>query len=195
MAIRRLSTASIKTGSKSNKLWDQDTAQGALVPISSVSVITTSSGVAFTSLPSFAKDLRIVVQSRNTGGNGNMNIYFNGDVGSGNYSTTFLSGDGSSATSSRNSSQNFLTPSVSAVSTDPAGVFTTLTVDILNWQSSNCKTILWRYAGDKSGSGNTRLDVSLWRSTAAVTAFTFAPSANAFASGSTFSLYGIKAGA
>jgi hypothetical protein len=194
MAIRRLSTASINTGSKSNKLWDQDTQQGAIVPISYTQIASTSSGVSFNVLPTWAKDLRIVIQSRNTGTNGAMNIYFNGDVGSGNYSTTFFQGDGTSATSSRNSSQNYFTPTMSAISTDVAGIFTTLTVDILNWQSSNFKTILWRYAGDKNGSGTTRLDVSLWRSTAAITAFNFSPSANAFDAGSTFSMYGIKAG-
>jgi hypothetical protein len=193
MAIRRFSTA--EPGVKSNRFWDQDTQQGAIVPITQIVANSPSSGFSFGSFPTWAQDLRFVVQSRNTGTNGNMNIYFNADVGSGNYSTTFFQGDGSSATSSRNTSQNYFTPTVSAVSTDTTGLFSTLTIDILNWQSSVFKTILWRYAGDKNGSGTTRLDVSLWRSTSAVTNFTFAPSASTFAPGSIATLYGIKAGA
>jgi hypothetical protein len=193
MAIRRFSIA--EPGVKSNKFWDQDTQQGAIVPISSTVVGAVSSGISFGPFPTWAQDLRFVIQSRNTGTNGNMNIYFNADVSSGNYSTTFMQGDGSSVTSTRNSSQNYFTPTMSAISTDTPGLFTTLTVDLLNWQSNNFKTILWRYASDKNGSGTTRLDVSLWRSTSAITNFIFAPAANGFAPGSTFTCYGIKAGA
>jgi hypothetical protein len=193
MAIRRFSTA--KPGVKSNQLWDQNTEQGAIVPISSTTITSVSSGIAFGPFPTWAQDLRFVIQSRNTGTNGSMNIYFNADVGSGNYSTTFMQGDGASATSTRNSSQNYWTPTMSAVSTDTPGLYTTLTVDLLNWQSNTFKTILWRYSSDKNGSGTTRLDASLWRSTAAITSFIFAPAAGSFASGSTFTCYAIKAGA
>jgi hypothetical protein len=196
MAISRFSSSRVTQGlPKYQSAWDQDgVQQGAIVPISHTVVSNVSTGVAFGPFPTWAQDLRFVIQSRNTGTNGSMNIYFNADVSSGNYSTIFTQGDGASATSTRNTSQNYFTPSMSTVSTDTANLFTTLTVDLLNWQSSTFKTILWRYASDKNGSGTTRLDTSLWRSTSAITNFIFAPSAGEFAPGSTFACYGIKAG-
>jgi hypothetical protein len=193
MGVYELSGAgSVKTGRTVYTSMNAGNQFGAMVPIASVVLTATSPGIQFNNFPTNVQDLRFVISARNTSTNGNMNIYFNGDVGSGNYSTTFLQGDGSSATSSRNSNQNFLTPTLSSVSTDPAGLFTTATVDILNWQSNTFKTLLWRYAGDKNGSGTTRLDTSLWRGTS-VSTFSFSPSSNLFDVGSTFTCYGIRA--
>lgn len=193
MPVYELSSAgSVKTGRTLYTSMNAGNQYGAMVPIASTVVTSTSSGVQFNNFPTNVQDLRFVVYARNTGTNGNMNIYFNGDVGSGNYSSTFLFGDGSTAQSSRNTNQNFFTPQLSATSSDAAGIFTSSTIDILNWQSSTNKTVLWRYAADKNGSGNTRADVSLWRGTS-FTAFTFAPSSGAFDAGSTFTLYGIRA--
>lgn len=193
MGVYKLSAAgSVLINRTEYKSMNAGNMYGAMVPILSYTLTSTSSGLFFGNFPTNAQDLRFVISARNTSTNGNMNVYFNSDVGSGNYSTTSLQGDGSSATSTRNSNQNFLTPALSAISTDAAGLFTTATLDILNWQSSTFKTLLWRYAGDKNGSGTTRLDVSLWRGTS-ISSLIFAPASNLFEIGTTISLYGIRA--
>lgn len=195
MAVYELSGAgSVKTGRTNYTSMNANNQFGAMVPIASVEVVgSASNGIGFSNFPTNVQDLRFVLYSRNTGTNGNMNVYFNGDIGSGNYSATFLRGNGNSPTSTRNSNQNFFTPDLSTNSSDATGIFASVMIDILNWQSSTFKTVIIRTAMDKNGSGDTYIAVGLWRNTSPVTNLTFAPSSNSLAVGTTATLYGIRA--
>jgi hypothetical protein len=116
-------------------------------------------------------------------------IRLNGDSGS-NYSYTSLEGDGSSAGSYRESSQTRGAISFKASSSTNLGQV------ISNFQNySNAttyKTIISR--GANAGQGTDSL-VTLWSSTAAINTIliTLEGSAQNFATGSTFTLYGIAA--
>ncbi len=67
-------------------------------------------------------------------------------------------------------------------------------VHIFSYGGSTNKTVLCETAGDNNGSGDVSRYVGLWRSTAAVTSVTFDVGGTInFKTGSTFTLYGIKA--
>ena len=107
MAIRRVSTASIKTGSKSNKFWDQDTAQGALEPIVTVRPAGTSNSITISNIPQTYQDLYIVVNARAARSASLENI----NIGIPNqtfiYSATRLIGNGSTASSVRGTNDQY----------------------------------------------------------------------------------------
>jgi hypothetical protein len=138
-------------------------------------------------IPQTYTDLVLVYNGTVTSSGMDVRFRFNGDTGN-NYSYTSLVGNGSTATSSRLANNNFI-PAYIAVgtSTQPA----TITLNVLNYSNTTTnKTGLVRAADAPS---ETVAVVGLWRNTGAITSITMFPSANNFASGSTFSLYGIKA--
>jgi hypothetical protein len=195
MAIRRFSTA--EPGVKSNKFWDQDTAQGAIEPIATVTFTgTTNTTFQFTSIPQTYQDLMMVVSARNTTTAITVSQIipqFNND-GTTNYSYTALRGNGSSATSFRNTNANFTyggsTPSGNAT----AGAFGSIVFHILNYKNTTTfKTLIERSAADLNGSGEVDIAVSTWRSTAAIHTISIGQSyGTAYVPGSTATLYGIK---
>lgn len=197
MAIRRFSIA--EPGVKSNRFWDQDTAQGAMVPIATVDITGgTNTSIGFSSIPQIYQDLMLVITSRRTDAvtEGTQFLYTNhaGSV----VSTTKLTSDGATATSSRTTAQNagFIGPYPGA--TAQVGTFATQIVHFLNYaNTSYFKTILCRTASDRNGAGQTELSVTLSRDTSALTTIgvsTYNASVY-YAPGSTAALYGIKAGA
>lgn len=145
---------------------------------------SSASSVTFSSIPSTYTDLVLVAAAIGTG---DLQIYgrVNGDSGT-NYSNTFLASNGTSASSIRQNNTNvFQSDYWFAVSTD--GGLTTY--NFMNYSSTSMnKVILVR-----SGLGNkgTNAIVNMWRNTAAINSITLTVSANNFATGSTFSLYGI----
>jgi hypothetical protein len=164
---------------------------GAMVPIAQA---TGGSG-SFTNIPQTFQDLHIVAQLR--GVNANTIEFFFSNINLSSeaiYSYTSLQGDGSSATSSRNNNGNtaiFLGVGPGANST--AGIFGSLEMWVLNYAStSTFKTVLYRLAADQNGSGESRLGVGLFRSTAAISTLQVF-GGNGTATGSTVTLYGIRA--
>jgi hypothetical protein len=114
---------------------------------------------------------------------GNTAIQFNSDTGN-NYSVTYMYGDGSSAASGRSTSQSGLR----------FGTYNGRSVSIyqvMNYSNSTTyKTTLCR--DNSTGAAEAR--VGLWRSTAAITALKiYNFDGNTFDTGTTFTLYGIKA--
>ena len=158
-------------------------------PIQTYTIPSAQASYTFTSIPSTYTDLVVVFSGTCTSGAGGR-VQFNSDTGS-NYSNTQLSGNGSSATSSRDSSVTSarFTYEGSIGSTDA-----TRNVSIIQVQNySNAttyKTFLSR--ANRPSAGLDAL-VGLWRSTAAITSVTLLVISDTFAVGSTFTLYGIKA--
>lgn len=154
-------------------------------------IYTTTLGSAQSSinLSSFGgyTDLLIIINSKTTG-NTNAWLQFNSDTAS-NYSDTRLEGNGSSATSSRNSN-------ATKIYIDSAGYDTTgwssKIINIFNYTNTTTyKTVLTRSNNPAIG-----LDaiVGLWRKTPeAITTIKIGLDSNSFDTGSTFTLYGILA--
>jgi hypothetical protein len=144
-----------------------------------------ASSVTFSTIPGTYTDLVIIIAATQSSPN-TCGIRFNGDTGS-NYSATRLGADGSSALSNRWSN---VTSAYTFVQ------YTTQNSTIMNIQNysntTTYKTVLSRFNNAANFLGTY---VALWRSTAAITSLSLQDTDGTtnFATGSTFTLYGIKA--
>jgi len=157
-------------------------------PIATASPSGTSD-ITFSSIPSTYTDLRLVCFMQAVSGTLQPALTINGDTGT-NYSNTRLVGDGASATSARQTSQTEMTLSNSATATTVPAIFT---ADFFSYAGSTNKTVLGVASADKNGSGHVERKVFLWRNTAAITSIKINVYGVNVASGSTITLYGIKA--
>jgi hypothetical protein len=165
---------------------------GAVVPIAYQKGTGTSGEVIFTNIPQIYQDLMLEVNIKSTNGAGYGYMYLN-SFGS-NQSYTALTGNGSSATSTRASGTSviqYIPNSDQFSSTIPY----TATMHFLNYaNTSTYKNVLVRSAYDKNGSGGTQLLVGQYNVTGAITFIdlaTFSGGAN-YTTDSTFALYGIR---
>ena len=156
-------------------------------PIATTTLGSSQSSVTFSSLGAYT-DIIVIFDGVNaTGNNNDTYVRFNSDSGS-NYSYTILLGSGSSAFSYRGSNQTAL---YCGNTNTTSG--NTMVVQIQNYTNTTTyKTVLSRINNAANVVG---ASVGLWRNTAAITSMTFSSEKGAasFASGSTFTLYGIKA--
>jgi hypothetical protein len=159
-------------------------------PIATTTLGTAAGTITFSSIPATYTDLRVVCVYTTA----NFGIYttlrFNSDSG-GNYSDTYIIGDGSSATSARDGSATFI-----GFGAYPNGIssgqFNFVSADIFSYAGSTNKTSLLTSSLDKNGSGDVQRMVGLWRNTAAITSLTIATNGGTMSAGSTATLYGIK---
>lgn len=146
-----------------------------------------TASVTFSSISGSFTDLVLVGELTGSGGNANIRVRVNSDSGT-NYSLTRLSGDGSSATSARGSnSDGMFVVSTGASLNGNRGVFIQHFMNYSNTTTN--KTALNRFSVAAS---EVTTNVHLWRSTSAITSIEIATTTNNYASGSTFTLYGIK---
>ncbi len=161
--------------------------------INSYTLGSDTATVSFTSIPQTYTDLHLVVTSRVTGGQNSAGIdalaYYNSDQGN-NYSYTQMYANGSTTGSNRGTSLTYSYLGVSSnANTNEHAIFK---ADILDY--ANSTTFKTTIAKPDSPYGNTFARVTLWRSTANITAITlYAELSLSFKADSTFTLYGIKA--
>jgi hypothetical protein len=195
MGIRSLSAASISTGAKRSKFWDQNTRLSSYESIATVTVgAGGASSVDFTSIPSTYTHLQIRGIGRTTTTNTDDNIYmqFNGDTTS-NYAAHYLYGDGSNALAAGVANITALVACRITGASSTANRFGTTVVDILDYANTNkFKITRVLTAHDQNGSGYTFLLSGLWRSTSAISSIKLYVSPNNIAQYSQFALYGIK---
>jgi hypothetical protein len=156
------------------------------VAIATTTLGSAASSITFSSITGTYTDLRIVLSNAFTSyALDTAKIRFNGDTGS-NYSDTLLTGDGSTASSSRRTSVTSATIGrVGFQSTRPGMIL----VDVFSYAGSTNKTFLGADAADQNGSGEVNRSVGLWRNTAAITSITLMNVT--FEAGATATLYGI----
>jgi hypothetical protein len=162
-------------------------------PIATQTLGSSASSVTFSSIPSTYTDLRLVMTylSAITGEIAGASLQFNSDT-SGNYSETWLRGNGSAAASGRFTSSTYLPVGWQGYATNTIPQFNI--VDIFSYAGSTNKTVLAQESNDRNGSGVTTRMVGLWRSTSAITSIVINENAGGgnYRAGSTFTLYGIK---
>jgi hypothetical protein len=150
-----------------------------------------ASTVTFSTISGAYTDLVLVVSTTNNTGVTAPSTYlrFNSDTGS-NYSTTMLYGDGSSAGSGRSTNSTYAL--INWLGGGSNSIIVNSITHIFNYSNTTTfKTLLSRY---NNSSVEVDAGVSLWRSTSAITSVTVLDTTGRnFASGSTFTLYGIKA--
>lgn len=157
-------------------------------PIATTTLGSAAATYTFSSIPSTYTDLVVVMQPKGTT-SFDSKIYFNGDVTSGLYSDTVLYGTGTTAGSTRETAKNFIT--LSWYASTSADFNNSTIIHIMNYSNATTfKTALVR--ANNAASGVDAI-VGLWRNTAAITSVTLNAPSNTYATGSTFTLYGIKA--
>ena len=163
-------------------------------PIASQTLGSNTGVIEFSSIPATFTDLAIVCLTGAASGDPLMRVRFNTDTAS-NYSSTVLEGNGSAAQSVRYSSETSGYASGSYSNNIGTSLQAVISIYIQSYANTNVyKTYL--FASGQAGAAVGR-GVGLWRSTAAIDTVKLSlggsfPTVNAL-SGSTFSLYGIKA--
>jgi hypothetical protein len=155
-------------------------------PIATYTVPSAQASHTFTVIPSTYTDIFYIIAGSSSSGTIQYKMQFNSDTAS-NYSATIIYGTGSTAGSTRQTTQTsaFLG---SQSSTDTQG---NMTGSVMNYANTTTyKTVISRYNAPAIEVGGS---VGLWRSTAAITSITFLTSASTMPAGTTITLYGIKA--
>ena len=193
MGIRSLSTASISTGTKRSKVWDQS----AVVITNSYESIATytvgstaQSTITFSSIPSTYKHLQLRASHKSSSPVwATMNL--NSDSTASNYASHRLEGTDNSviAESFTSSQQN------KVFTTYP--FFGASVIDFLNYQSTNTyKTVrgLHGWVGDGVGGNNGEVNFMslVWMNTSAINSISINLSGQTFQQYSHFALYGIR---
>lgn len=155
-------------------------------PIATQTLSGATSAVTFSSIPSTYTDIVFVLNGVQSSSSVlDLTIRFNGDTGT-NYSNTDLAGDGSSASSGRNSNHT----GGKLVYFGSTSWVSMLRGNVQNYANTTTyKTVLTRA---DTPSAFTVADVVLWRSTAAINSISFQMTSGNIAAG-TFTLYGIQA--
>ena len=155
--------------------------------------------VSFTSITGTYTDLVVIASVQGQSNGCNIQIWFNGDGSSTNYSTTTLYSTGSAINSTRNTSQpkiNFGTNGGMPFAT--SNQFGINIYNIQNYSNSTTyKTVLGTSRSTDGGyTGATELDFAagVWRNTAAITSINIGvDNGKTMQIGSTITIYGIKA--
>lgn len=154
-------------------------------PISTTTLASAAANITFSSISSAYTDLRLILVSKNDTGSTVIRTQFNADTAT-NYSYTYLSGNGTSASSSALQTVAYIL--LDGGTTTEWGM---LDINLFNYAGSTYKTILSASSEDANGSGYARRTVGLWRSTAAISSIKLYPTSYNFAAGTTATLYGI----
>ena len=153
-------------------------------PIATTTLSSNQASVSFSSISNSYTDLVLVANGALSAAYDSIELRLNGDTGT-NYSRTFLSGNGTSASSGNSTNTSSLALGLMGTenSTD---IF-----HINNYSNtSTYKTVISRA---NTASNTVRAGVGTWRSTSAINQVTVIATSGNFISGSTFTLYGIKA--
>jgi hypothetical protein len=155
--------------------------------IATTTLSTSATTITFSSIAATYTDLRLVIVQIGT--YQDLQIQLNGDTAT-NYSMTQLSGNGTAAASSRQTSVAQYDCSGGTAGTSGTSYPLFSTIDFFSYAGSTYKTMLSTKSLDMNGSGVTVRTVGLWRNTAAITSILLLLN-NADNVGTTATLYGI----
>jgi hypothetical protein len=161
-------------------------------PIATLSSSGSTSTFSFTSVPSTYTDIIIVsfLRSSYSISSHDTLIRVNNDASS-IYSRTYITGNGSSASSARSSNLTGFYAGQVQGATSTAGAFSTQIVHLMNYSNTSTnKTFISR---NNTPTANTTATVGLWRSNSAINQIDIlnADGSN-WVSGSTSTIYGVK---
>jgi hypothetical protein len=145
----------------------------------------------FSSIPATYTDLVIIANVLSADATSKyLTIQYNSDTGT-NYSDTLIAGTGTAVESARDTTQSqiYIT-AYGSMLTNTSNPMLAI-INIQNY--ANTTTYKTAISRANQASSTIMASVSLWRSTAAINAVKLIATAGNFASGSTFTLYGIKA--
>jgi hypothetical protein len=189
MAIRRFSTSSLTTGSKSSKFWDQETLPGAFESIAVATVTSADATITFSNIPQNYTHLQLRTYSQSSTG-APARIRFNSDSGS-NYALHVIQGNSASVGTGGGGAQSGID---AIIQSNSSNVFGASIVDILDYtNTSKNKTIKSQAGYETNSNGTVYLYSGLWLNTAAISTITLTDSSGGnFTTYSQFALYGIR---
>lgn len=157
-------------------------------PIQTTTLGSNTQEVSLTSIPSTYTDFRVVINAKFTSTTGNCVVRVNSDSGS-NYCFQRLTGSGSAAAAARGDSQSSLLNMFDLE--NPNTNYRVSTFDFLGYTNTSIhRGVLSEVATDDYVKGY----VSYWMNTSsAITSVSFSVGPAYFVSGSTFTVYGVKA--
>ena len=165
--------------------------------ISSNVLTSTTASVTFSSIPATFTDLVLRISGRTTvtgQATDNLELRFNGSSSS-IYSITRLRGDGSTASSSRNSGVTVINGLTAFDAADATtATFSSLEIYVPSYLASQNKPVsLFSAQENNNTTANVVFTAGLWRDTSAITSiYIGSNSGGSFVSDSSFYLYGIK---
>jgi len=194
-----MAVVSLKYKSKQGTLTAPgDVDPGAMIPIATTTLSTSTATVTFSNIPQVYEHLQIRVWGYNTSGSDRSLEYaFNSNT-SAVYTNHFLLGSGSAASAgagtSRNYAYTFDTNSGQRGFNGDSTKASVFIIDILDYANTNKnKTVRALGGWDGNGSGYIGLASNLWASTSAIDRIDFTvPYSSFFGANTTFALYGIK---
>jgi hypothetical protein len=159
--------------------------------IATYTVPSAAASYTFTSIAGTYTDIILIADATTVNANGSIALQLNGDTGT-NYSYTALYGTGSVAGSLRGSNAAII-GFIGFAAQVPVGTRAMGIAHFQNYSNTTTnKTVLIR--NTPAVSATVEAGVGLWRNTSAITSITLLPLSGAsLATGSTFTLYGIKA--
>lgn len=196
MAIRSVKTAQIRRSLLAgNSFYDP----GAYYFIERITPSNGTTAVAFNNIPQIYKHLQIRILNRDTDTTGaagtSTRLQFNSDT-SANYANHRLQGNGSAAAASGTTGDTAAIIYYSGIRAGAAAnIFGAGIVDIHDYTNTSKNKTVRYFAGGDANTSSTNYVVnigsSLWLSTAAISSITVNCGFTAFASKTTFALYGI----
>jgi hypothetical protein len=162
--------------------------------ISSNVLTSSAASVTFSSIPSTYTDLVLKISARGDGATNfeNCTLRFNGDTAA-NYSMTWMTGDGATATSTRSIATNEAWLRYVDAASATASTFGSVEVYLPNYTSSNKKPFS-SIAAQENNTTTAYINATAlcWQLTNAITSILIDLDGGSFVSGSSFYLYGIK---
>lgn len=157
-------------------------------PIGTSTLGSPSSGVTFSSIPSTYTDL-VLVFNGTTASSSYVGVRCNSQITG--YSTTYLYGDGSNAGSYRGTTAGQSYTGADPASASGASNLTTIIFNFQNYANTTTyKSILMRASRASAAAGTS---IGMFNYTSAISSITVTADGVNFETGSTFTLYGIKA--
>jgi hypothetical protein len=163
---------------------------GAMFPLQVITVGSAgAANVEFTNIPNTYTHLQIRISSLGSANTASsLSGTYNGDTGS-NYSSHWLTGNGSSASAGATVNDNIQYFGFSLHSSESNASV----VDILDYANTNkYKTMRCLTGVDRNGSGSIWLFSGSWRNTNAITSIKITPNSGSFNQYSSFALYAVK---
>ena len=163
-------------------------ATATYIPIATQTLGSAAASITFSSIPGTYTDLRLVVTCTTSAGD-TVALQFNSDTGN-NYSNTELRGQGTTAISGNEVTNNWIDFNSSTATSTTVPQLTI--IEIFSYAGSTNKALLGSEASDLNGSGTVQVTTGLWRNTSAITSIKLLlESSSNFSTGTIATLWGI----
>lgn len=159
-------------------------------PIATTTLSSAAASYTFFGIPQTYTDLILVFNGSNALGNDSYNVQINGAAGT-NYCATYLESDGSTVYSSRWADRADIPVARGASTTAGADM---VTMNFFNYTNTNMyKSFIGRYSLASTTGQRASLTVGTYKSTTSINSILFKSGGSTMSTGSTLTLYGIKA--